>query len=61
MSMSACGAISCHTSRECMARRQLSPGAWPVTVMKPKLRIEAPMQAASRSITQTRRPRLAAV
>jgi len=43
------------------ARRQVSPGAWPVMVMKPKLRIDAPMAAASRSTTQTLRPRCAAV
>jgi hypothetical protein len=61
MSMPAFGATACQTSRACIARRQVSPGAWPVMVMKPKLRIDAPMAAASRSTTQTLRPRCAAV
>ena len=36
--------------------RQHSPRSWPVTVTKPKLRIEAPLACASRSITTTRLP-----
>ena len=44
-------------SRVRRARRQISPRSWPVTVMKPKLRIEAPLARASRSITTTRLPR----
>ena len=39
----AASATSSHTSRERMARRQHSPACWPVTVMKPKFRIEAPL------------------
>lgn len=42
------------------ARRQTVPCSWPVTVTKPKLRIEAPLACASRSITSTRRPSRAA-
>jgi transcriptional regulator with XRE-family HTH domain len=41
-------------------RRNVSPAGWPVTVTKPKLRIEAPTQRWSRSTTATRRPRSAA-
>ena len=40
--MPAAGATSAQTSRERSARRQHSPRCWPVTVTKPKLRIEAP-------------------
>jgi hypothetical protein len=54
------GAISAQMSRERMARRQQSPSCWPVTVMKPKLRTDAPLACASRSITTTRLPRRAA-
>ena len=49
----AAGATSSQTSRERIARRQHSPRCWPVTVTKPKLRIEAPFACASRSITTT--------
>ena len=55
--MPACGATSAQTSRERMARRQLAPRSCPVTVTKPKLRTEAPLACASRSITTTRLPR----
>ncbi len=58
--MPALGATSSQMSRDRMARRQHAPACWPVTVMKPKLRIEAPLAWASRSITTTRLPRRAA-
>ena len=51
--MPAAGATSAQTSRERIARRQQSPACWPVTVTKPKLRIEAPLACASRSMTTT--------
>ena len=53
-------ATSSQTSRERRARRQHSPRCWPVTVMKPKLRTDAPIASRSRSITTTRSPRRAA-
>jgi hypothetical protein len=43
-------------SRARRARRQPSPGACPVTVTKPKLRMEAPTACASRSMTRVRSP-----
>ena len=55
--MPALGATSAQMSRDRMARLQHSPACWPVTVMKPKLRTEAPLACASRSITMTRLPR----
>ena len=58
--MPAAGATSSQTSRERMARSQVLPRCWPVTVTKPKLRIEAPFACASRSMTMTRFPRRAA-
>ena len=54
--MPACGATSAQMSRLRIARRQVGPADWPLTVTKPKLRIEAPMARASRSITTTRSP-----
>ena len=59
--MPAGSAHSDHISRERMARRQQSPLCWPVTVTKPKLRIEAPLAWASRSTTTTFLPRRAAI
>ena len=58
--MPAPAAISSQTARLRRARRQTTPRGWPVTVTKPKLRIEAPFAWASRSITTTERPRRAA-
>ena len=58
--MFAAAATSSQTSRERIARRQHSPRCWPVIVMKPKLRIEAPFACASRSMTTTLLPRRAA-
>ena len=58
--MPAASATSSHTSRERMARCQHSPGCCPVTVMKPKFRIEAPLACASRSMTTTLLPSRAA-
>ena len=54
------GATSAQMSRERIARRQHSPRCCPVTVTKPKLRIDAPLACASRSITATLSPRRAA-
>ena len=51
IAMPAASATSSQTSRERMARCQHSPACWPVTVMKPKFRIEAPLACASRSTT----------
>ncbi len=56
----ASGATVAQTSRVRRARAQLSPRSWPVTVMKPKLRIEAPLARGSRSMTTTRLPARAA-
>ena len=52
-------ATSAQTSRERMARSQHLPRCCPVTVTKPKLRIEAPLACASRSMTTTRLARAA--
>ncbi len=55
--MPARAATSSHTSRERIARCQVSPAPWPVTVTKPKFRTEAPLARASRSSTRQESPR----
>ena len=60
-SMPAWGATSRQIAAVSFALCQCSPRRWPVTVMKPKLRTEAPMALALRSTTATRRPRCRAV
>ena len=47
---------SAQTSRARRARSHVRGCPWPVTVTKPKLRIEAPLACASRSTTATRSP-----
>lgn len=54
------GATSAQTSRDRIARRQVSPSPCPETVMNPKFLMDAPTHRSSRSITTTRQPRLAA-
>ena len=54
--ISAAAATSRHTSRLRRARAHIVPRSCPVTVTKPKLRIEAPLACVSRSITMTRSP-----
>ena len=49
-------ATSAQTCRDRIARCQHWPCCCPVTVIKPKLRIEAPFALASRSMTTTRSP-----
>src|SRR5690606_26694201 len=51
-------ATSIQISRLTSARLRMELLSCPVTVTRPKLRIEAPLGCASRSITTTRRPRL---
>jgi hypothetical protein len=52
--IAAASATSAQTVALRRASCQTSPAACPVTVTKPKLRIDAPLAAASRSITTTR-------
>src|SRR5690606_8024075 len=51
-------ATSIQISRLTSARLRMELLSCPVTVTRPKLRMEAPLGCASRSITTTRRPRL---
>ncbi len=56
MAIPAGRAISAQTSRDRRARRHTVPASCPVTVTKPKLRIDAPLARLSRSTTTTLSP-----